>query len=132
MTRYLRYYRLIWAAAGTAFLAIGLVGVLLPLLPTTPFVILSAFCYARGSDRLHSWLMTHPRFGPSLVDWNRHRAISRKAKRMAMLAMVLALVLAVLAGVPNYAIAMQLAALVPVAVFILTRKSPPPQTFENA
>ena len=72
-----------------AFLALALVGVLLPGLPTVPFLLLAAWFAARGSDRLHRWLYAHPRFGKLLIDWETERAISRKSKVLAV-AMLLA------------------------------------------
>ena len=64
--------------------AIGLIGVVLPLLPTTPFMLLALFFAARGSTRFHDWLVNHPRFGPPLVAWQRHGAIPPKAKKAAL------------------------------------------------
>jgi hypothetical protein len=56
-------------------------------LPTVPFVLLSAFAAARGSERLHAWLLAHPRFGPMIHDWQTQGAVSRRSKRMATIAM---------------------------------------------
>lgn len=113
--------RLVWTVAGAASLVAGAVGAFLPLLPTTPFLILSAFCLARGSDRLHSRLMAHPRFGPAIKDWRTHRAISRAGKRVAVISMVAAVPLALIAGAPGYAVVAQIAVLAAVATFVLTR-----------
>ena len=55
--------RVIWAALGILCVGIGLLGVVLPLLPTVPFMLLAAFFFARSSERLHVWLITHPTFG---------------------------------------------------------------------
>lgn len=121
-----RISRPLWIVAGTLSLAIGAVGVILPLLPTTPFVILAAFCYARGSQRLHDWLVNHPRFGPGLENWRRHGAISPTAKKMALAAMVLALGVTLVAGFSSTVLALQAVAMAGVAGFILTRPSPPP------
>jgi len=70
-------------------LATGVVGIVLPLLPTTPFVLLAAFCFARGSERYEHWLLTHPRFGPMVQDWRAHRAVPLRAKQLAWAMMVL-------------------------------------------
>jgi hypothetical protein len=55
----------------------------LPLLPTTPFVLLAAFCFSRASQRYEQWLLTHPRFGPMVRDWRDHHAVPLAAKRLA-------------------------------------------------
>ncbi len=77
-----------WLAAWFAF-ALGRVGVALPGLPTVPFMLLAAFCAARGSPRLRAWLLGHAQFGPFIRDWEREGAVSRRAKRMATLMMLL-------------------------------------------
>ena len=70
---------------GILSLTLGAVGVILPLLPTVPFVLLAAFCFARSSPRLERWLTEHRTFGPHLLAWRTRRAISRKGKRAALL-----------------------------------------------
>lgn len=67
-----------------AALGIGGVGVVTPLLPTTPFVLVAAWAAAKGSPRLHRWLHEHPRYGPMLADWERERAVSRRQKVRAI------------------------------------------------
>lgn len=77
------WQRGLWLAAGALALATGIVGIVLPLLPTTPFVILAAFCFARGSERWERWLLNHPRFGPMLRAWRARRVIPWRAKLLA-------------------------------------------------
>ncbi len=76
-------------AAGLLFVALGAVGVVLPGLPTTPFLLLAAGCFAKSSPRLHGWLLGNPIFGPLIENWQAHRAIPRRAKRIALLTLVL-------------------------------------------
>ncbi|MDX2436204.1 MAG: YbaN family protein [Acidobacteriota bacterium] len=68
---------------GHASIAVGFVGIFVPLLPTTPFVLLAAMCYSRGSERFHTWLHEHPRFGPMIHSWREHRAIGLRSKIVA-------------------------------------------------
>ena len=83
--------RHLWMAFGWASLSMGAIGVVLPLLPTTPFLILAAYCFSRSSQRLHAWLLNHPILGPPIENWRAHRAISGRAKLSALAAMALIL-----------------------------------------
>jgi len=67
-------------AGGVASLGLGALGVVLPLLPTTPFLLLAAACFFRSSDRLYDWLMRHRWFGPYIRNYREHRAIALGAK----------------------------------------------------
>lgn len=67
------------------FLAFAIVGIFLPGLPTVPFLLLTVWFAARGSDRLHSWLYAHPHLGKLLIDWERQGAVSRTSKVIAVL-----------------------------------------------
>jgi hypothetical protein len=80
--------RWLWLLLAWVALMLGLLGVILPGLPTTPFVLLAAFAAARGSNALHRWLHAHPRFGPLIGDWEREGAVSLRAKRVASLTML--------------------------------------------
>lgn len=115
----------LWIGAGSLSLMAGVAGILLPLVPTTPFLILAAFCYARGSSRLHLWLVSHPRFGPDLEAWRRHGAIAPRAKLMAIALMGLALVGSLLAGVALPVILVQALVMAGAGAYVLTRPSPP-------
>jgi uncharacterized membrane protein YbaN (DUF454 family) len=66
--------------ASILFVVIGLVGIFVPLLPTTPFLLVAAACYARSSKKAYNWLMNHKWFGPPLRQWHETRTIPRKAK----------------------------------------------------
>lgn len=77
---------LLWVA-GSVALVLGLIGVVLPGLPTTPFILLAAACYAKASPRLHAWLLHHRWFGPMLRDWERDRSLTRRSKTIAILSM---------------------------------------------
>jgi len=74
----------LWVTLGLFFLLLGAVGVVLPLLPTTPFVILAAACFAKSSPRMHNWLLQSELFGPLLKNWEVNRCVSRKVKWLAI------------------------------------------------
>lgn len=78
--------RLRWAWWLLAYgsLVLGAVGIVVPGLPTVPFVLLSAYAAARGSHKLHRWLLAHRRFGPMIRDWQAHGAVSRRTKVLAV------------------------------------------------
>lgn len=82
------WQRALWLAAGVLALATGIVGIVLPVLPTTPFVIVAAFCFARGSARWERWLLNHRHFGPMLRAWRARRVIPWRAKLLAWTMMV--------------------------------------------
>ncbi len=115
----------VWLLAGFASLALGIVGVVLPVLPTTPFVLLAAFCFARSSPRLHSWLAHHRVFGPMIENWARHGAIPRRAKRLALVMMAAAFGLSLWLRLPAYALGLQAAALIGAGAYVWTRPDPP-------
>jgi uncharacterized protein len=117
--------RILWAGLGGVSLALGLAGVVLPLLPATPFFLLAAFGFARSSPRLHDWLVFHPRFGPAIRDWQAHGAISRGAKRLAVLAILVTFAISLALGLSAQLLVVQSAILALVTLFILTRPDGP-------
>ncbi len=76
--------RAIYMLAGFLMTALGIAGVFLPLLPTTPFLLAAAWFFSRSSPRFERWLLDHPRLGPPLRDWRREGAISLRAKICAV------------------------------------------------
>lgn len=114
----------VWQGIAWTSLMLGALGVVLPLLPTTPFLLLAAWCFARSSPRFHDWLIHHPRFGPSIEAWRHQGAISHRAKGLALLSIAASLAIAVAAGVPHWGLLVQAACLAAVTVFILSRPEP--------
>lgn len=82
-----RAVRALFAAAGTLFVALAVAGLFLPLLPTTPFLLLAAACYARASVRFYNALLNNETFGPLIREWRRHRSIPFRTKITAILLM---------------------------------------------
>jgi len=116
--------RVFWLLAGLMSVAIGAVGVALPLLPTTPFLLIAAFAFARSSERLNNWLREHRSFGPLIDNWHRDGSIDRKAKRIAIIVLLVTPVITWLFDAPLWFIVCQIAVLSAVAVFVLTRPLP--------
>jgi uncharacterized membrane protein YbaN (DUF454 family) len=83
--------RVLYAGLGTGCVVLGILGMFLPLLPTTPFLLLAAGCYARASGRFYNWLLNHPLFGPTILEWRRHRSIAYRTKVTAIVLMSLTL-----------------------------------------
>ncbi|MAW59472.1 MAG: hypothetical protein CMJ94_01410 [Planctomycetes bacterium] len=81
-------HRPLLLAAGLLCLALGAVGLFLPLLPTTPFLLLAAACFSRSSRRMHDWLLSNRVFGPILRDWEERGAVRRPVKWIATLLML--------------------------------------------
>lgn len=117
--------RLIWATIGVFALLLGGLGLVLPLLPTTPFVLLAAFAPARSSDRWHGWLLDHRVFGPMIADWRAHRAISGRSRALSVLAMGGAFAGSVAIGASGTVLVIQAVVLTTAAAFVLSRPSPP-------
>lgn len=104
--------------------AIGAIGVVVPLLPTTPFLLAAAFAFARSSDRLSGWLRKHRMFGPLIDNWHRDGSIDRKSKQAAIIVIIVTPVISWLLDVPLWVLACQIAVLTAAATYILTRPSP--------
>ena len=107
-----RPVRVAWLAAGWLLFGVGVLGVVVPGLPTTGPMLLALACFNRGSTRLRDWLLAHPRFGPPLQRWNAERTIPRRAKLTA-----LAMMTSSLAGILGFS-SLPLSGKVGVAVFI--------------
>lgn len=120
-----RFWRLIWSAVAWTCLGLGLIGVFLPIMPTTPFLILAAFGFARSNEHIHKWLIEHPQLGPPIADWEKYGAIATRAKITAVLTMGAVFMVSVLIGLSWKLLLIQAACLGGAALFILTRKAPP-------
>lgn len=117
--------RALWLVFGLLMTACGIAGIVLPLVPTTPFLLVAAFAFARSSDRLHTWLVTHPRLGPPIADWRDHGAISRRAKILAVVVMLATLAGSWWYGLELWLLLVQALVMAGAASFILTRPDGP-------
>ena len=93
--------KLMWVSLGSLFVGLGAIGVIVPGLPTTPFLILAAACYIRSSQRLYDWLISNKRFGPYLKDYREGKGIPRKAKRLAIVMIVVFVGFSVVFGIED-------------------------------
>ena len=88
--------RWLYAGLGCLFVGLAVAGALLPILPTTPFVLLASWCFSRSSPRLSRWLERSPLFGPMLRDWRRHRGVRLHVKYTAIGTLAVVVLLAVI------------------------------------
>ena len=119
-------FRWAWALLAYACLGLGLVGIVVPGLPTVPFVLLAAFAAARGSQRLHDRLLADPRSGPMIRDWQRHGAVTRRAKVLAVSTMAGCAVLLLFTAPRAWMAGAGIAIMAIVGLWLWTRPEPPP------
>lgn len=112
-------------AAGSVSLALGVTGIFLPVLPTTPFLLLSAYCYLRSSARLYNWLLNHRVFGPYVYNYITFKAVTRNVKIGTLVFLWLTLAISIL-FVPNIYVRISLLAVgFAVSIHVLTLKTMP-------
>ena len=109
-------------AFGWLNVGLGVVGVVVPGLPTTVFLLVAAWAFSKSSERFQRWLWNHPRFGPSIRDWHQHRVIPRRAKILATAMMTMSFLFVTLVIAESWVLPAVLAlVMVPAALYILTR-----------
>ncbi|MCB1343562.1 MAG: YbaN family protein [Pseudooceanicola sp.] len=117
----IRRIRPLWTLAGVVSLALGIIGIALPVMPTTPFVLLAALCFGKGSPRLHAWLLGHRYFGPMIADWEATGAIPRHIKYWACGSMAVTFAACAALGVPGRVLIAQAVLMTIGAGYVLTR-----------
>ena len=103
--------RAVYLLAGLLFVGLAVLGALLPVLPTTPFVLLASYCFVRSSPALHRWLLRNRWFGPLLRDWQQHRGVRRRVKATALCVLPLALGTSLALAGPSVPVVLALAVL---------------------
>jgi uncharacterized membrane protein YbaN (DUF454 family) len=116
--------RMLWLALAYVALVLGVIGIFVPGLPTTPFVLLAAFAAARGSRRLHERLLAHRLFGPMIRDWQASGSVARRAKWAATTTMALCAVLMFLTAPKPWMAATGTAIMAAVALWLWRRPEP--------
>lgn len=121
-----RFMRMVYLLAGIVLLCLGLVGMFLPLMPTTIFMILAAWCFSRSSARLERWILGHKVFGPTVTNWRRDGVISPRAKLLACSGMAVGFVLFLIGARPGLWLFLLVAAFMgSCAWYVLSRPSHP-------
>jgi uncharacterized membrane protein YbaN (DUF454 family) len=93
--------RLLFVALGCLCVALGILGVFLPVLPTTPFMLLAAGCFARASTRFYNWLLNTRMFGPAILEWRLHRSIPYRVKLVAIATMTITLSISIAVAIQD-------------------------------
>ena len=118
------WVRLLWQALAALALLLGLVGIVVPGLPTVPFLLLSAWAAGRGWPALEAWLLAHPRHGPVIRRWRDHGAIPRRAKWLASVMMLFSATTLWFSPVPPWVRGSVWLILIVVASWLWTRPEP--------
>lgn len=113
--------RRLWHVLGLVALALGIVGIALPVVPTVPFLLLAAAAFARSSPRLEQRILDHPTYGPPVRAWRERGAISRLAKIWATVAMAFGVGFSLATGMPPWVVTAQAMICTAIAAYLLTR-----------
>ena len=113
--------RIAWSGLAYGCIGLGTAGLVVPLLPTTPFLLLAAWAAPKGSPRLARWLHDHPRLGPTLQAWREQRAVPRRAKRLALVLLLISWLVLWVGGAAPGVLAVTGLLFCGVAGFLLTR-----------
>jgi uncharacterized membrane protein YbaN (DUF454 family) len=112
--------RSLFLLLGWCFVGLGILGVFLPVLPTTPFLLLAASCFVRSSERSRQWLLQHRWLGPTIRDWEERRAVRRSVKRLAYVVTSIAIAIAIV-RVGHWGVRAAVIALAAVGLVVLWR-----------
>lgn len=121
----IRYFLMVLAGVS---LTLGVIGIFVPGMPTTVFVLIAGWAAARSSPRFHAWLENHPRFGPMLRDWRENGAVSRRAKWMATITMSLSAVILWFTAPKPWITLLACAVMAIVAIWLWRRPEPRSKT----
>lgn len=111
----------LWLIVGWIALALGMVGVVMPIMPTVPFLLVAVWCFSRSSPRLRNRILRNRQFGPSIRDWLRRGAIAGRVKVFAVAAMACGVGAALWLGLPPWLVLGQATICAAVAAYVVTR-----------
>ena len=121
-----RLMRALYLVLGFILLATGIIGIFVPLMPTTIFLILAAWCFSKSSQRLENWLLGHATLGPTIVNWRKHGVIPPRAKLMACTGMAVGFLIFLVAAHPAWWLFLLVAVIIGgCAWYVLSRPSAP-------
>ncbi|MEH6564741.1 MAG: YbaN family protein [Halopseudomonas sp.] len=114
-----------WRLLALLFVALGIIGAVLPAIPTTVFMLLAVWAGGKGWPPLAAWLLNHPRFGPPIQQWQQHRAISRRAKYLAVVGMLFSMLIICVTAPSPWIQWLVPGAMTLVLLWLCTRPEPP-------
>jgi uncharacterized membrane protein YbaN (DUF454 family) len=121
-------YKNLWLKAiGLLLVALGIIGIVLPVMPTTIFFILALTCFTRSSPALEYWLLNHPRYGVVLQQWQAHKVVPIKAKCYAAIGMLIGFIFLLYSAAPIWVIYLVAAIEISVIIYLILRPSTPPK-----
>ena len=113
----------IHGSLGFLFLALGFIGIFIPVLPTVPFMLLASFFFFRSSERMHSWLLNHKIFGPPIRDFSENRSLKSSTKKRAIITLWLSLFLSIYLVSNHYVDLVLILIGLSVSVYLLSLKT---------
>ena len=119
-----RWHRPLYLAAGWLCTVLGVIGLILPMMPGTIFLIAAAWCFSRSSPRFESWLVNHPWLGPEVVRWRKTGAIARRTKYIACGSMLLSFAIVAASDAPPIALWLSGAGLIAAGTYVASRPEP--------
>jgi len=117
-----------YVGVGWVFTGLGIIGAFVPVMPTTPFLLVALWAFSKSSPRLQKWLLEHPRYGPTLRDWHEYGAIRSSIKVVSISAMAASVVMVYWMTDNIFAITLHATVVTLTALFILSRPSAGPET----
>lgn len=113
--------RIFCLCVGWIAVALAIIGIALPVMPTVPFLLVAVWAFARSSPRLRRRILRHPTYGPSIRAWQDHGAVGRWAKIWAVSAMAGGVMLALIIGIPVWVVAIQFGICTAIGTYVVTR-----------